>query len=647
MMDTQYSFPPGHSEVAVPNGTAALLAKELEAISGITPFDGVRPTELATIFANAEVVFFRHGKIICHPDIAESERSLWVVRSGRVSAMSIRDGLADSGTTEFLGIGALLPMESAFTGTQAAYIYSATEDSFLWQFRADALLRLLSEPSIVHWLGLKLTECNARLRQTVASLQHSRQVADQALALPVSSIGNSDVTCVPAETPLGTVAALMAEKQVGSIIVGTPEAVVGIVTQTDLIKRAMALGLDYLAPIKSVMTPEPVMIDGSATALDAGIEMARRRFRHLLVAEPDGRVTAVVSERDIFKVQQQGVAHFFQPIDAADSVVEIVALSKQHFEFAKRVFRQGMEVSQFTRMISLINDRLTRRLLSIIAGKEHPEMEFCWLAFGSEGREEQGFVTDQDNGIIFVPPPLMNVDTARAKWLEMARKMNDALHRCGFELCKGNIMAGNPEWCLSLDEWKGKFSSWIRTTTPNALLNASIFFDFRRIYGDIDLAERLRDHLLAEIGGNTICLHMLAAIALSVEPPIGKWNRFILAKGDASGTIDLKTHGTRLFVDAARVFALAFGVRAANTEHRLRAVGKRLRRSPSAIEGDIAAFRFVQAVRLRHQLDSGKRGNSSNQLDPYTLNDINQRMLRESLRQAQSLQERLKRDYER
>ncbi|MBI5920460.1 MAG: hypothetical protein HY847_02285 [Betaproteobacteria bacterium] len=70
-----------------------------------------------------------------------------------------------------------------------------------------------------------------------------------------------------------------------------------------------------------------------------------------------------------------------------------------------------------------------------------------------------------------------------------------------------------------------------------------------------------------------------------------------------------------------------------------------MRRSPSAIEGDIAAFRFTQAIRLRRQLDSLKDDQAPNCLDPYALNDLDQRMLRESLRQAQSLQDRLRLDY--
>jgi CBS domain-containing protein len=246
---------------------------------------------------------------------------------------------------------------------------------------------------------------------------------------------------------------------------------------------------------------------------------------------------------------------------------------------------------------------------------------------------------------VFLAPDTADLESVRAEFLSFARTVNDALDACGFARCKGNIMAGNPELCLSLAEWKAKFSGWIRSTTPKALLNASIFFDLRGMHGDRQLAEALLDHLLAEATGNTIFLHHMAVNALEIPPPIGRISRFATEGGEQRGTIDLKTQGSRLFVDIARIYALANGVRAANTVDRLRIGGHCIKRSPSAVDGDIAAFRFIQGVRLHRQLDSLRDGRDPNRLNPYALNEVQQRILRESLRQAGSLQERLKMDY--
>lgn len=628
---------------------APVLAAELARIRAVPPFDDLPETLLAELLAAARVQFFPRGAIVCHPKIAEGSPCAWVLRQGGVRASALAGDEAAGGeeNTELLEAGAMLPLESLLLGAPPTRIYAAHEDSFLWRIEGAALDRLNGEPAFLRWLALAAQAANRQLRQVNAALLQSRQVADQALALPARSVGSEQLVWVAENAPVGDVAALMAERKIGSVLVGTPEAVAGIVTQTDLIRRAMASRLDCETPVGAIMTPGPASIDEGASVLDAALEMGRRRFRHLLVRDAEGPVVGIVSERDLFRAQQHGIASLQAPIDEARSVAEVVALAANLRAFATRVFRQGMAVTQFTRLVSSINDRLTRRLLELSVGDRHPDWRFCWLSFGSEGREEQGFVTDQDNGIVFVPPTPAATESLRAEYLLMAHAMNEALHAAGFERCKGDIMAGNPAWCLSLDEWQQKFSRWVRATTPTAILNSTIFFDFRPIGGDAELAERMRDHLLDEIRGNTIFLHMLAQNALEVPVPLGAINRFKTDGGEHKGTLDLKTQGTRLFVDIARIYALANGVRAANTEQRLATVGRRIKRSANAIEGDIAAFRFVQGLRLRRQLDSLRDGGNANRIDPYALNDLDQRMLRESLRQAQSLQDRLKLDYQR
>ena len=114
------------------------------------------------------------------------------------------------------------------------------------------------------------------------------------------------------------------------------------------------------------------------------------------------------------------------------------------------------------------------------------------MALGSEGRFEQTLKTDQDNALIFTVPQGMTADQVRAKLLPVAERINAALDLCGFPLCKGEVMASNPKWCLSLDEWKQVFGKWVDQGAPEALMHASIFFDFRALYGAQHLADDLR-----------------------------------------------------------------------------------------------------------------------------------------------------------
>ena len=139
-------------------------------------------------------------------------------------------------------------------------------------------------------------------------------------------------------------------------------------------------------------------------------------------------------------------------------------------------------------------------------------------------------------------------------------------------------------------------------------------------------------------------LRLMVQNALEVEPPLGLIRTFAVDDAAAvKGTIDLKTRGTRIFVDCARVFALAHGIADTGTVARIRLAGVRLQIEPRHIDATVEAFHFLQLLRLRQQDRVG--GGDPNRIDPYALHDIDQRMLKEALRQARQLQERLRLSY--
>jgi len=310
---------------------------------------------------------------------------------------------------------------------------------------------------------------------------------------------------------------------------------------------------------------------------------------------------------------------------------------------------QGIGAEQLTQFISALNDALTRRVIQLnLENHDFAGIQWAWLAFGSEGRDEQTFSTDQDNGIVFDCADAALVDGLRQRFLAFALAVNKDLDRCGFPLCKGNIMASNPQWCLSLKEWKEQFSKWIRAPQPEALLNASIFFDFRSLFGKAELAEQMRRHLLAQTADNGLFLQAMARNALTVAPPLGKIRDFItdLEPGHP-GKIDLKKLGSRIFVDVARIYALATGVHNTNTIQRLRLVGKRLSIRDEEMDAILDGLDFIQLLRLRHQYLEGEPGRQGdNLIDPDRLNELDRRILKEAFRQARKIQSRLKLDYQ-
>lgn len=299
-----------------------------------------------------------------------------------------------------------------------------------------------------------------------------------------------------------------------------------------------------------------------------------------------------------------------------------------------------------TGLFSTLNDQITRRAIELTcAGTPMQEARWCWIALGSEGRQEQTLSSDQDNGIIFAGSG--GATALRKQLLPLALRINEALDACGFPLCTGQIMASNPQWCLDLHEWRERFATWISEGDPQALLNASIFFDLRPLYGAFDLAEALADWLEEIAPDNPRFLYQMAENALRRKAPLGVVRDFVVEKGgEFAGTLDLKLHAATLFVDAARIYGLALGARTSNTADRFRRAGEAQRLDQRDVDSWIQAFYFIQKLRLENQQRCYERGlPMHNHVHPDELGPLTRHALLDTLREARALQKRLALDY--
>ncbi len=202
-------------------------------------------------------------------------------------------------------------------------------------------------------------------------------------------------------------------------------------------------------------------------------------------------------------------------------------------------------------------------------------------------------------------------------------------------------MAGNPKWCLSLVEWRGQFIEWMRSASPDDLLNATIFFDFRPLAGEQGLAVALKEWLLAAAGDNPLFLRFMAANALRSGPPLGRIRDFVVDR--QTGFLDLKRDGVRPFVDAARIYALALGIEETSTAGRLRGAGAALRWAPRETDSLVEALHFIQQLRLRRQRVPASQANL---VAPDDLSELERSFLKESFRQARKLQQKLQIRYQ-
>ncbi len=199
----------------------------------------------------------------------------------------------------------------------------------------------------------------------------------------------------------------MEQHKIGSIVIVDPETERprGVFTLQDLLRRVVLKDVDLDQPISDVMTRNLITMRPHQTAHQAAVLMAQRNIRHLLVTDHQGHLQGIVSQNDLYSLQRAGVKELSGEITRANDMGALKAASEQIDQLAHAMLRKGVGAESLTHFISTLNDLLTLRIIELTEAEfELPEVPWCWIALGSEGRYEQTLSTDQDNGIIFGVP---------------------------------------------------------------------------------------------------------------------------------------------------------------------------------------------------------------------------------------------------
>ncbi|MFO1308051.1 MAG: DUF294 nucleotidyltransferase-like domain-containing protein [Burkholderiales bacterium] len=615
----------------------ALAQPIREFLARHAPFDRMGADDLAFVVPRLELAYYAAGRDILVPDDGPVGE-LNLIQRGRVGSRPVDPAAPPDAT---LGPGEMFPVGALSAGAPASRLYTALQDTFVFKLARDDFVALRARSSAFdRYCSDAITET---LRQSLAQLSSrygERAAEEQTLARPLAELVRRAPVACAAARPLAEALAAMSEAKVRTIVATDADgAPIGLFTLVDLLRRVTLARRPLEVPLAEVMTSPVVTLPGAATANEALALMAERGIRQIVVADGT-RLVGVVNERDFFALQRVSMRQVIEGVREAATLDALSVAASDVRRLARNLLAQGVGAEPLTRTIASINDAMARRVLEItLEAHDVADLDWCWLALGSEGRGEQTLATDQDNALVFQPSDATAVEDERRRLMAFALAVNEALAKLGFPLCTGGVMASNPAMCLTVDEWKARFLGWLTEPTPQALLEANIVFDFRPLYGDTTLTDELVAWLHGYTTGSTLFLRLMVHNALETTPPLGVLRAFATDDDPAHrGTLDLKVRGARIFVDAARVFALGHAIRETGTAARLRRAGAALGVEPRHVEATVDAFHFVQLLRLRQQ--EGGTGHA-NRIDPDALNEVEQRMLKEAFRQARKLQERL------
>ncbi|MCY1664623.1 DUF294 nucleotidyltransferase-like domain-containing protein [Rhizobium sp. SL86] len=464
--------------------------------------------------------------------------------------------------------------------------------------------------------------------------------ADMTLSRVGDLMSKPPVTCSPGDTVFEA-AQIMRDRLVSSLGVVDGERLVGLLTARDLTTRLIAENRDpKTTPVSAVMTENPTGLPQTALGSDVLQVMLEQKVGYLPIVD-GSRLVGMVTQTDLTRFQAVSSALLVRDVANAETIEDMKANTARIPQLLVQLVGGNNAHEVVTRLITDIADTITRRLL-VLAEKTFgpPPVPYLWLACGSQGRQEQTGVSDQDN-CIFIDDRVTPDDMAY--FTKFAGFVSTHLNDCGYIFCPGEMMATNPQWCQPVSTWRRYFHGWIERPDPMAQMLSSVMFDLRPIGGDFSLFQDLQAETLEKASRNSIFVAHMIANSLKHAPPLGLLRGFAtIRSGEHRNQIDMKHNGVVPVVDLGRVYALQGRLTPVNTRARLVAAEEAGVISGAGARDLIAAYDLIAEMRLRNQAQQIKAGRRpDNFLGPYEFGDFERSHLRDAFVVVRTMQSAL------
>jgi PAS domain S-box-containing protein len=455
----------------------------------------------------------------------------------------------------------------------------------------------------------------------------------------------SPVKTIDADSTLSDVIhRLKVNKTDSLLLTRTGNDYIGIITNTDIQKRILSLNLDMDNPAYLIMSSPVKYISESTSVLDAIMICDENNVNHLVVKNEAEEIIGMLRTHDIHKALINSLSFYIGNIRKAETVVDIKQCYTNLLNLIIPLIKSEVTVKYITNITTAFADNVTRRIIELtLTETGEPPVGFVFICLGSEGRKEETLFTDQDNAIIYEDVSKEKEIAVSEYFLNLGEKVCNSLDYVGYSYCKGNIMAKNLKWCKSLSGWKNYFSGWIGTPEPQNLLDASVFFDFRTVFGDNTITDRLRKTVSESIKDNPLFLYHLACNTFNAKAQhVSSGN--ILPDRNAD-MIDLK-NAVVPFIMFARTYSLKNNIGCSNTIERLTALKEKNIFTESSVNEIVYAYNFLMKLRFRNQADlSIKNLPLSNSLNTKKLIDPELFLLKKILLIIPDFQNRIKTDF--
>ena len=461
------------------------------------------------------------------------------------------------------------------------------------------------------------------------------------LFLPVKDFCHRNVvTCSPEESVLA-VADLMQSKNISSVVVCEKGSPMGILTDRDLRNKVVAKNIDPSGlAARDIMSSPLITVQENDFVFEVLHKISRNNIHRVGVVDVEQRLVGIITDSDILRLQSNSPQKLVRDIAEAASIADLKTLHKEIQRLVLHLVGTGVSTRELVRVIAYLNDHLLLRLIGLLSERQFEDLpeEFAFVVLGSEGRREQTLTTDQDNAILYADG-LSKEAVARIE--EFSTNLIDTLIEIGVPPCPGGIMAKNDFWRRSISAWHNTLSSWLKKPTPENILNGSMFFDVRTLYGDKNLERQLKDKIAEFFQHDQMFLTRLAGNLLRFKPPLGLFGRLKTSREkEHRGQIDVKKAGIFAITEGVKALALESGIMHGGTRERMEALVKKGVLEQVVADDLEASYNFLVFLRLRCQVEAIRDGRQpDNYITLARLNHMEKGRLKLAFEEVKNFQE--------
>ena len=397
-----------------------------------------------------------------------------------------------------------------------------------------------------------------------------------------------------------------------------------------------------------------------------------RNERYRLLSGLGNTLQSTLKDYEIFESKFSSLV--LHKIDGATSLEELQVCHETAVAGIENFYLEEETILDIHDLFRIARDKLVIKILTMVEnemekeGLGKPPTDYAWAGLGSEGRDEQTMITDQDNMIIYEEPDKgFASDNLKKKWREefeqrdikalkdgpgpkqlvdyyyeiFSRKAADSLHKVGFERCKGGIMPSNEKWRGSVGDWKKRIED--RITYEQGIfesLDVIILTDARPVKGNRKLLDSFMEYFFKNLTENKHVMKDFIQSAVLMPSALTFFGGFKTEKeGENKDKLNIKLLGWAPLILAVRMAALVSGIYERSTLQRIQSL-----REKNIIKKDMdkdlidAYFTFVRfriISQINHRADNTK---NMNYLKPGMLGPEEQERLRKAMKAVESFQ---------